>query len=132
MDYRFGKDYKLCSKTTIDAIFSEGRQVKQFPYVVKYKSTESSQKKPFQIVIAAPKRSFRFTYQRNRIKRITKEAIRLNKNELETYLTNTNKQLALFLIYSSKEEVEVGILGKKINKLFNKVITQLKEDDQHS
>lgn len=132
MDYRFGKDYKLCSKTTIEAIFAGGKQAKQFPFIVKYKQMESSQKKPFQVVIAAPKRSFRFAYQRNRIKRVTKEAIRLNKNDLETYLTSTNKQLALFLIYSSKEEVEVGVLGKKINKLFNKIITQLTEDDQHS
>ena len=119
MDYRFGKDYKLCSKTTIDSIFTEGSQAKQFPFVVKYMQADASQKKAFQIVVSAPKRSFRFAHQRNRIKRITKEAIRLNKNELETYLTSTNKHLALFLIYSSKEEVDVGVLGRKINKLFN-------------
>jgi len=132
MNYRFGKEYKLCSKTTMDKIFADGNQLKQFPFVVKYTTTEETQQKSFQIVIAAPKRSFRFAYQRNRIKRITKEAVRLNKNDLETYLTSTNKQLALFLIYSSRDEFEVGILGKKINKLFNKIITQLKEDDQHS
>ena len=116
----------------MDAIFANGKQVKQFPFIAKFKCLTTSQKKPFQVVISAPKRAFRFAYQRNRIKRLTKEAIRLNKNDLETYLTSTNKQLALFLIYSSKEEVDVAVLGKKIDKLFNKIITQLTEDDQHS
>lgn len=130
MNYQFGKEYKLCSEVTIESLFKEGKQIKKYPFVIRYIETKKENTPPFQIVVSAPKRVFRKAHERNRIKRVCKEVIRMNKHTLESYLQKSNKQLALFFIYSSKEEMKRELLDKKINQLFSKLINQLDHDQQ--
>ena len=127
MNYKLGKNYKLCSKTIIDDLFKDGLSVKAYPLKAIFKEVELSSDIPFQVVFSAPKRTFKKAVQRNHIKRKSKEAFRLNKNLLEAYLTENNKQIALFLVYSTPEEFDHLILEKKVIKLFNKIISKLEE-----
>ena len=117
----------LCSKTTIDDLFQSGITVKSFPFIAILKPITYEESVPFKIVFSAPKRTFKRAHERNRVKRICKEAVRLNKLELETYLVNNNRQLALFLVYSSREELKHEQLEKKIKALFTKIINKLDE-----
>ena len=130
MSQTFGKEYKLCNKTIIDDIFESGSTIKSYPLMAKYKLVVLKSKTPFQIVISAPKRTFRNAFQRNRIKRICTEAIRKNKQPLEFFLQEQNKQLGLFLIYSAKEELNNQQLEQKTEKLFNKLIANLNDTIQ--
>ncbi len=128
MDQSFGKEYKLCSKKLIDSLFAEGQSVKAFPFTLFFLIHENSVNVPFQLVISAPKRINRHAHDRNRIKRIVREAIRKNKFILEDFLTETNQQLALFLVYTSKEELTTDQLDKKSKKLFTQLIEKLQND----
>ncbi|MEN9400819.1 MAG: hypothetical protein RL632_1922 [Bacteroidota bacterium] len=127
MNQSFGKEYKLCSKKLIDTIFKEGKSVKAFPLTLLYLIHENSRNVPFQLVISAPKKINRHAHDRNRMKRIVREAIRKNKFILEDFLTASNQQLAIFLVYTSKEEMTTEQLDKKTKKIF----TQLTEKLQH-
>ena len=129
MNQTLGKDYKLCSQKIIQQIFEEKRSVKQFPFVVNYCFAELPSEKAFQIVIAAPKRIFRKAHDRNRIKRLCRETIRKNKFILEEYLSASNKQIALFFVYTNKEEMEYEVLLKKTESLFKKLIIELSKLD---
>ncbi|MFT6244429.1 MAG: ribonuclease P protein component, partial [Crocinitomicaceae bacterium] len=88
MNHSFGKAYKLCSKKLIDEVFESGVTVKSYPLIAKYKKVDLKNDAPFQMVISAPKRTFKNAFQRNRIKRLCKEAIRMNKQILEEPLIN--------------------------------------------
>lgn len=125
MEQSLGKSYKLCNKDQIDAIFASGQTQKQYPLVAKYDFIQKPGAPRFQIVIAAPKRTFRTAIKRNRIKRICREAVRKNKKELETWLNDNNSQLGIFLLYTGKEEVSVLKLSKKTQDLFQKIIDDL-------
>ncbi len=125
--FNLGKRYKLCSKVLIEDLFKTGTTIKSYPLIAIYNEVEFTDSSTFKIVFSAPKRTFRKAYQRNRIKRICKEAVRLNKAIIETYLTENNKQLALFLVYSSKDELNHVQLEKKVVKLFNQLIKSLHE-----
>ena len=125
--FNLGKRYKLCSKVLIEDLFKTGTTIKSYPLIAIYNEVEFTDNSTFKIVFSAPKRTFRKAYQRNRIKRICKEAVRLNKAIIETYLTENNKQLALFLVYSSKDELNHVQLEKKVVKLFNQLIKSLHE-----
>ena len=127
MDNKLGKSYSLKSKITIDSLFETGTRVSSYPFVVFMKECELEEKETFKLVFSAPKRTFRFAYQRNRIKRVMKECIRLNKQPFETYLKEQQKQVAFFLIYANKEEFDYELLQKKTRKLFSKMIKQLDE-----
>jgi ribonuclease P protein component len=124
-DLKFGKKYKLCSKKAIDLIFEKGSTVKEFPFVLRFVEFENEEKVPFQMVISAPKKIFKSAVKRNRIKRICREAVRLNKDELESYCLANKKQLALFLIYTDQSELKAEILNRKIRKVFKKLIEKI-------
>lgn len=126
MDEKLGKAYKLCSKKAIESIFTQKKTVKQFPFVMHYSLMELPSNKSFQFVISAPKKLFRHAHDRNRIKRLTKEVIRKNKLILEQHLTTNEQQLALFIVYTSKEELKYEVLNKKISTIFQKVIEEIK------
>jgi len=103
--------------------------VKSYPFVLKFKETELPKDVCFQIVFSAPKRTFRKAVQRNRIKRLCKEAFRKKRHELDTYLQKQNKQLALFLVYTPKEELALNLLDGRTEKLIKKIISQLESND---
>jgi len=124
-EFSLGKNYKLCSKIVIEDLFKSGTTIKSYPLIAIIKPIEFNDKTPFKIVFSAPKRTFRKAFQRNRIKRICKEAVRLNKSILENYLTENGIQLAVFLVYSAKEELDHQQLNKKTIKLFNEITQTL-------
>jgi len=125
MNQTFGKEYKLCNKRQIDAIFASGKSQKAYPLIARYSCLTTNSNIPFQIVISAPKRTFRSAVQRNRIKRICREAVRNNKAELETWLRDRNFQLGIFLLYTGKEEIPFSKLERKTANLFRKIIDDL-------
>ena len=126
MDQKFGKAYKLCSKRAIDSLFEKKKAVKQYPFVVTYGVMELPTTKTFQVVISAPKRIFRKAHDRNRIKRLMREVVRKQKAVLEEYLSENSQQLALFLVYTSKDELEYTLLERKMEQLLSKLVNELK------
>lgn len=128
MDQTLGKVYKLCSQKIIGAIYEDKKVVKQFPMLIHFKICELPEAVPFQLVFSAPKRTFRKAHDRNRIKRLMRETVRKNKLILESFLKEKNIQIALFLVYTNKEEMPYDLLLKKTEQLFQKLIVQLQNE----
>ena len=79
----FGKLEKLKSKKQIDLLFKEGRSVVAFPLRVKYQFLSVAEARaPVQAGVSVSKKSFRHAVDRNRIKRLIREAYRLQKGTL--------------------------------------------------
>jgi ribonuclease P protein component len=128
MDESLGKVYKLCSQKIIGAIYEDKKVVKQFPLLMHYKIISLPEEIPFQLVFSAPKRTFRKAHERNRIKRLMRETVRKNKLILESFLKENQVQVALFLVYTNKEEMPYDVLFKKTEQLFQKLMVQLQNE----
>ncbi len=128
MDQTLGKVYKLCSQKIIGAIYEDKKVVKQFPLLIHYKLIQLPEAVPFQLVFSAPKRTFRKAHDRNRIKRLLRETVRKNKLILESFLKENNIQVALFLVYTNKEELPYEVLLRKTEQLFQKLIVQIQNE----
>ncbi len=125
MNEKFGKEYKLCSQKVIQSIFDEKKSVKAYPFLIHYSLIPLSSDASFQITVSAPKRNFKKAHDRNRIKRLMREAIRKNKLILEPFLLENKKQVALFMIYTAREEIPYDILFKKTTLLFTQLIKEI-------
>lgn len=135
MNETFGKEYKLCSQKRIKDVFVNGNKLFQFPFGLHYKLTEfrsmpddTQKKAAFQITISVPKRNFKKAHDRNRIKRLIREAVRKNKLILEEPFIKQNKSVALFLIYKHNKELDFASINQKTETIFNLLKQKIHEN----
>ncbi len=125
MNQSFGKEYKLCRRKLIDGVFKTGKVIKQYPFVVHFLEVDEKLEAPFQVTISAPKRNFRKAHDRNRIKRLMRETIRFNKMILEDKISKSQKNIIMFMVYTSREEIPFTTLMKKNELLFEQIIKNI-------
>ncbi len=127
--FTLGKEERLKSRKLIDRLFKEGKSFNLFPFRVLYIFPENATQ-PLQAGFVAGSRYFKKAVDRNRIKRLTKEAYRLQKNELEILLIASNQKLAVFFIYTGREIPDHAMVNEKMAALLQRLSNTLHE--QHS
>ncbi len=109
--FSYPKSEKLKNKKIIDQLFSEGKSVSKYPLKLIYLQIVASPNTQIQTGVTVPKRNFKSAVKRNRIKRLLREAYRLNKQEV---FNNTEGRFAFLFLYLGKEvptfkQVEKGM-----------------------
>ena len=110
--FSFPKKEKLTSKIIIDRLFKDGQSKFKYPFRVLFLS-DKLYSEPFpQLVISVSKRNFKRAVDRNRIKRLIREAYRLQKEELLALFPSKPSYVAI--LYTAKEEIQLEELKKKL------------------
>ncbi len=125
--YTFKKEEKLKSRKTIEQLFKEGRSFSNFPYRVLWRFNDASPF-PLQTGFAVSSKHFKKAVDRNRIKRLMREAYRLQKNDLQIQLMKQHKYLAVFIIYVGNELPEYQFIFDKTGKVLNRLFKITNED----
>ena len=122
--FTLGKNERLKSRKSIEQLFSEGKKMVVAPYRILYILTTSGKEPSLLFAAGVSARNFKKAVDRNRIKRLTKEAWRLQKNELAKKTAIMNVQLNVFCIYTGSalpgyEEVykKIGTVVQKLERL---------------
>jgi ribonuclease P protein component len=119
--HSFSRLERLKSRTTIGKLFTEGHSFMAYPVRVVWLELPANTPAPAQLAVSVPKRVFKTAVARNRIKRLIREAYRLQKTAFYDKLAAENRQpVALMLVYVAKEtltfrEVQAGV-SKMIRK----------------
>ncbi len=113
--FSFGKPEKLKRRKHIDALFAEGRSITQFPVRLKYRFVQSTESAvPVQTGVSASRKNFGRAVDRNRLKRLLREAYRLQKNDFVKTITAKKIQAHLFLIYTDKVIAPFDVVQKAV------------------
>ena len=129
--FSLGKEKRLKSRKAIEGVFKAGKSVSNPPFRVVYQFQEG-EGQALQAGFSAPTRNFKRAVARNRVKRLMKEAYRLNCHELESCIVNMNRRLAIFLIYTARELPEQAFTTEKISVLLQKLIKKVNEGSAKS
>lgn len=98
---RFTKAERLKSRKQIDRLFATGKAFSVFPVRTIYQFTPA-ETGTLQVGVTASKKYFKRAVDRNRLKRLMREAFRLQKEELFLLLKETKKSGSVFFIYTDK------------------------------
>jgi ribonuclease P protein component len=123
--YTLGKADKLKSRKAIEQIFKEGKSFSVFPFRVLYLQAPAlrplhTANCPLQTAFSVSKRYFKKATDRNRVKRLMREAWRLQKNNLTQKINNKNLQV--FIIYTGNELPEYEVVFEKITAVIKRLI----------
>lgn len=126
--YTFSKDEKLKSRKAIEQLFATGRSFSNFPFKVVWKGTENTVTGS-QAGFTVSSKQFKKAVDRNRIKRLIREAYRLQKHELQQQLKSNNKSLAVFFIYVGNELPDYTFIFEKTGKAIKHLIRLINENN---
>lgn len=122
----FKKAEKLKSRKTIEQLFKDGKSFSIFPFRVLF-SFNAAAVNPLQTGFAVSTKHFKKAVDRNRIKRLMREAYRLQKNDLQNQVKHQQKKLAVFFIYVGNELPEYQFIFDKTGNILNRLTNIISE-----
>lgn len=126
--YYFKKEDKLKSRKAIEQLFAKGRSFSNFPFRVVW--TPGNEKATLQAGVGVSNRNFKKAVDRNRIKRLMREAYRLQKNELEKQLKEKDQSMSVFFLYQGKEIPKYEDVFEKIGTAIKRLIKLSNENTE--
>ena len=123
----FPKKERLKSKKLFERVFQDGKPLKQYPLKLIYLRAELTEDVKCQAGMAVPKRRIRKAVKRNRIKRLMREAYRLNKEPI------FNKMLgnyALLFLYLGKEGPEYSEVEGSMKTLLLRFLNEIQDESK--
>ncbi len=123
--FTLGKNERIKSRKVLDAIFQQGRSFSSFPYRVVYLASQEGLK----FAVGVSTKNFKHAVDRNKIKRQTKEAYRLQKINLESVLMQKKTGLNVFFVYTAKEIIFYKQMFDAVEKIIEKIVKQQNETD---
>lgn len=124
MNRKFSKAERLHSKKLIETLFNEGKSFFIHPFKVIFLNTPEKNEVPVQILISVSKRNLKKATDRNRVKRLIREAYRNNKNEFANHVADKEIQLLLGLVYTGRTIPTYALIESKIILILQRLIEQ--------
>jgi ribonuclease P protein component len=131
--HTFRKAERLCSKKHIEALFAgDNRSLTAYPLRAVYTETKVEKIvnsnlpncKLVSLLISVSKRHFKHAVDRNRAKRLIREAYRLNKGLLLDHLPE-DTQLDLAFIWMSDELCDYAVIETKMKTLLQRIAEKI-------
>lgn len=119
MKHTFPKSAKLCAKVDIDHLYAHGKRFVIWPLRVTSLPVEDAT----QVLIWAPKSLFKRAVDRNRLRRLMREAYRLNKGILE----NATWHYQVAFNYIDKEQQTYATIEKAMRKALLRLVNTMNE-----
>jgi len=126
MNHTFSKEERLKSQKDIAELFSCGKSLFSYPVKWVYLEKEGDRNPPVRMGVSVSRRRWKRAVDRNRIKRLLREAYRLNKSKIVSTLSE-NEYLNGMLLYVAKEKLSL----LQIEAAFLDIIDQWEKSHSH-
>ncbi|MBL0233663.1 MAG: ribonuclease P protein component [Chitinophagaceae bacterium] len=123
--YTLSKQERIRGRKLLEELFSKGIRLNQGPFrVVILDMAEPGLK----LGVGASVRHYKRSVDRNRIKRLLREAFRLNKLTLRDTLLSKGKGLLVFISYASREKPDFPQVEKAVKTILFKLAQRANEN----
>ena len=127
MSYSLKKRNKLKSRSQIEALFENKRSLKEGGFILYY-DIQNSEEFSFTISFSSSKRKLKKAVERNRMKRLMREAFRLNQVIMSKGLGKAPVKLALMLICISEKLLDIENTTEKIKLILSRLNKEINSE----
>lgn len=129
------KDEKLRHKTLVDGVFGKGTTIYEYPLRLTYRKLSGDELRnsfrngvperigPLQMLITVPKKKLRHAVDRVRMRRLIREAYRLNHLALKDKVQENPdvRTLSMAFIYMNDEKTDFALIESKMKRLLERI-----------
>lgn len=123
----FRKPERLVSVSVFERLVKEGKSINRPPLRMLYAPEKLETDAPAQVAFSVPKRTFGRAVDRNRIKRLLREAYRQNKSTVYPLFESTGKKWAMLLIFTGKSIPDFREVSEKVNLILRQIAKDLQQ-----
>ncbi|HRH36821.1 MAG TPA: ribonuclease P protein component [Flavobacteriales bacterium] len=120
----FSKHERLRGKLRVQEVMRTGKSIHETPFRLVGKIMALPTASPSQIAFAVPKRNVPLAVNRNRMKRLMREAFRTNKHRWNERLTQAGVQCAWLVVFQGKTPVTPAETRLKITRSLDRWMEQ--------
>ncbi|MFO7616190.1 MAG: ribonuclease P protein component [Bacteroidales bacterium] len=127
MGQTFGKEERLSLKRRFELLLKEGDSFFIYPFRVIYlQNAFEGGDFPAQVAFAVKKKQFKRAVDRNRIKRLCREAYRRQKGSLYDSLLARNATLLILMVYVAQDILPFPEMNKRTIAVINRLASNVK------
>lgn len=125
--FTYSREEKLKSRKLTEQVFKQGKTFTVFPLKVFYTTPAQPLDFHAKVGVGASSRKFKKAVHRNYVKRILREAYRIEKLPLHQFLQQQNKQVAVFILYLDKALPPFEVIKAKMPLALQRLVRELNE-----
>jgi ribonuclease P protein component len=126
-EFSYNKQEKLKSRKLLEQVFATGRSFSIAPIKVLYLRPGEPLDFAIKAGMGVGTRYFKKATDRNRVKRLLREAYRLNKAPLHQWSGRHNAQLAVFFLYTAKTLPGQQLIADSMNNAIQRLAELLEK-----
>jgi ribonuclease P protein component len=124
------KEERVRGVKQIEHLFTHGQSFVAYPLRVVFVEQTGITPSQVSIFVSVPKKKLKSAVDRNRIKRLIREAYRLNKYTFDRSCLRENQTLAIAFVYLKNEMSDYETIAKSVRKALKEIEKQLKEREK--
>ncbi len=121
---KFNRGERLSGRQSVTDLFQSGAIIYMTPFRLRYLHVEKSSF-PASVVISVPKRLFKRAVDRNLLKRRIREAYRLHKPDLHTFLEKNHASIHLAIQYMHQDLLDFHTIHDAMARGMQSLIREL-------
>lgn len=127
----FQKVERLSGKASFEQLMSNGQSFFVHPFRIIWMLADAGQESPVRIAFGVPKRNFKQAVKRNRIKRLMREAYRLNKHEAYSALEQKSVKIVVMIVYTQRDMPDFAQVKGKIILSLHRLLNAIDGAGKH-
>ncbi len=128
--FTFTKQEKLSGETVVTDLFVHGTSFIAYPVRVVWSSLKSEGSSSLKVLMSVPKKKLKHAVDRNRVKRLLREAYRLHKNELTATVLEHGLQVRMAFVWIPSEVLDYVKVERKVIDALAKMQKLLTTENQ--
>ena len=123
MNQQFPKAEHLCGEKTIGNLHTKGLALMAYPFRIVYLPVgDNVEKVRVRVMVSVSKKKFKKAVDRNRVKRLMREAYRQHKTEIWNFATEQNLYLHIAFQYVPTEILSFSEMSSRMKRATEKLI----------